>query len=155
MNAREDGIQVTSGVGVVADQRMLRGRLVGLGCPLICDRVVKRKASGDTLEVVHAIAGSANKFPDSDKMHTSLFLRVWILHQAYFAIGFEALHLGQLDVVVDALSVELKVEASVLESAGELDDGLTNILYLLLARYLTKAPGQTSFFFHTKQGTVP
>jgi hypothetical protein len=76
-------------------------------------------------------------------VHTSLFLRVWILHQAYFAIGFEAFHLGQFDVVVDALSVEFKVEAGVLERAWELDDGLANILYLFLARYLIEAPSQT------------
>jgi hypothetical protein len=140
---------VASGIGVIAGQWMLWGwgRLVGFRSLLICYRVVKGKASGDTLEVVHAITGGANQLPDSDKMHTSFFLRVWILHQGYFAIGFQAVHLGQLDVVVDALSVEFKVEASILESAGELDDRLANILNLLLARYLTEAPGQTNLFF--------
>jgi hypothetical protein len=69
-------------------------------------------------------------------MHTGLLLGVGLLNQHNLRVGLEVGHLGQLDEVVDADAVVLQVEAGVLEGTGKLDDGLANILNLLLARDL-------------------
>ena len=50
-------------------------------------------------------------------MHAGLLLGVGILDQDDLGIGLEVRDLRQLDEVVDALAVELEVEASVLESS--------------------------------------
>lgn len=66
-------------------------------------------------------------------MHTGILLGVGILDQDDLRIRLQIRNLGQLDEVVDAVSVELEMEASVLEGAGQLDDRLTDILDLFLA----------------------
>jgi hypothetical protein len=69
-------------------------------------------------------------------MHASLLLRVWIFDKGDLGISFQISDLRQLDVVVDSLSIDFEMEARILKSAGELDDGLTEILHLFLARNL-------------------
>lgn len=50
-------------------------------------------------------------------MHAGLLLGVRILDQDDLGIGLEVRDLRQLDEVVNALAVELEVEASVLEGS--------------------------------------
>jgi hypothetical protein len=50
-------------------------------------------------------------------MHAGLLLGVGILDQDDLGFGLEVRDLRQLDEVVDALAVELEVEASVLEGS--------------------------------------
>jgi hypothetical protein len=50
-------------------------------------------------------------------MHASLLFGVGILDQDDLGVGLEVGDLRQLDEVVDAVAVELEVEASVLEGS--------------------------------------
>ena len=50
-------------------------------------------------------------------MHAGLLLGVGILDQDDLGVGLEVRDLRQLDKIVDALAVELEVEASVLEGS--------------------------------------
>ena len=71
-------------------------------------------------------------------MHAGLFLSVWVLHEDDLRAGSKLWNLGQLNVIIDALTLVLEVEARVLEGARKLDNGLTQILDLFLTRYLNR-----------------
>ena len=91
------------------------------------------QARVNTLEVVGPITRSAHQLAHSHNVHPGLLLGVGVLHQRDLGFRFQVRHLGQLDEIVDALAVELQVEASILESAWQLNDRLPDILDLLLA----------------------
>jgi hypothetical protein len=84
------------------------------------------------VESIGAITGGANQFPHTDDVHARLLLCVWVLDEGEDGVGLETRHLGQLDIVVDALAIKLEVEAGVLEQLGCLDDGLAEVLDLFL-----------------------
>jgi hypothetical protein len=88
------------------------------------------------VKAVHPITRRTDKLPQSHNMHAGLLLGVGILHQSDFGIRLQVRHLGELNEVVDASSVEFEVEACVLESARQLDDRLADILNLFLAGHL-------------------
>ena len=71
-------------------------------------------------------------------MHAGLFLGIWVLHEDDLGAGSKLWNLGQFNVVIDALTLVLEVEARVLEGAWKLDDRLAQILDLFLARYLNR-----------------
>ena len=103
--------------------------LVG-GCRLD-DVIVERETSVNAVQQVGAVTRCANQFTDANKVHAGLCLGVGILDQVGLRVLLNVGHLGQLDEVIDALSLVLEVETGVLEGEGEVDDGLANVLHLL------------------------
>jgi hypothetical protein len=69
-------------------------------------------------------------------MQSGFLFRVGVLDKADGGAGFEIGDVGNLNVVADALPVVLKVEAGVLYRIRLVDDGLPNVLNLLLGMNL-------------------
>lgn len=65
-------------------------------------------------------------------MDASLLLGVWVRYQAKFRLGAKVRDLGQGNEVIDLLALELEVEACVLECRRRVDDGLSDLVDLLL-----------------------
>ena len=65
-------------------------------------------------------------------MYARFLLRIWVLHKLQFRLGYEVLHIGKLDEVVDAFSVVLQMEARILERIWQLNHRLSDIVDLLL-----------------------
>jgi hypothetical protein len=65
-------------------------------------------------------------------VNSGLLLGIGILDQVELGLGAELRDFGQRNEVVDALSLVLQVEACVLESGGEVDNGLSDLVNLLL-----------------------
>lgn len=129
---REKRCQRRCGVKVIlGDRGRLARLLLGRG-----NAVEEGYAGKDSLDGVGSVPGSADKLPDSDQVNSSLLLRVRILHQVYLGVGAKATDLGYLDEVVDALVVVFEVEARVFEGDGMFNNGLSDLVDLLLRRNL-------------------
>ena len=85
---------------------------------------------------VGPVPSSSDELAHPDEVHPGLLLSVWVLHQLDLGIRAEAGDLGEFNEVIDALAVVLEVEAGVLEGVRRIDDGLAEILDLLLRRRL-------------------
>lgn len=83
------------------------------------------------MQEVGTITGSTNQLADARKVHAGLCLGVGILDEVKLWVLLNVGDFGELDKVIDALALVLEVEAGVLESEGEVDDGLANVLDLL------------------------
>ncbi|KUI58798.1 hypothetical protein VP1G_11113 [Cytospora mali] len=99
---------------------------------------VKRGAGKNTLYGIGAVSRCANEFPDPDHVYPRFLLRVWVLDQVDFGVGADATDLVYGYKVVDTLALVLQVEAGVLQSCWELDDGLSNFVDLLMGRDLLR-----------------
>jgi hypothetical protein len=87
---------------------------------------------------VYPVASGANQVSDPDDVNSGLLFRVGVLDQPDLGVGAQSLDVRDLDEIVDALAVELEVEARVLEGRGQLDDGLAQLVDLLLWRSLCR-----------------
>jgi uncharacterized membrane protein len=67
-------------------------------------------------------------------MHPCLCFSVWILYKLTHWLLHNILHLRELDKVIDALALVLEVEAGVLEGVWGVNNGLADVLHLLLRR---------------------
>ena len=71
-------------------------------------------------------------------MYPRFFLRVWILDQVDLSVRADAIDLVYGYKIVDTLALVLQVEAGVLQSCWKLDDGLSNLVNLLMGRDLLR-----------------
>lgn len=69
-------------------------------------------------------------------MDASLLLRIWVLNELDLGVLGELGDFGEGNEVVDLLALVLEMEACVLESGGEVDNGLPDFVDLLLRRDL-------------------
>jgi hypothetical protein len=88
------------------------------------------------VERICAVARSADELSYADDVHSGLLLSVWVLHEGELRISLQARNLGELKEIVDALPVVLQMETRILERLRRLDDGLAEVLDLLLCRQL-------------------
>lgn len=65
-------------------------------------------------------------------MDASLLLGICVRYQVEFRLGAKVRDLGQGNEVIDLLALELEVEACVLECRRRVDDGLPDLVNLLL-----------------------
>jgi hypothetical protein len=98
--------------------------------------IVKRKSSHDTLQGVRAVTGGSDELSDANDVHAGFLLRVGILDEYQFGVSLEAGNFGELNVVIDALPVVLEMEARVLKGVRLFNNGLAEVLNLLLRRDL-------------------
>lgn len=95
-----------------------------------------RETRKDTLDCISTVAGSANELPHPDDMHPSFPLRVWIFYQTDFRVLAQAGNLADGQEVINSLASMLEVAACILEGCGKVDDGLSNVVDLLVRRDL-------------------
>jgi hypothetical protein len=69
-------------------------------------------------------------------MYPSFLFCVGILNEFQFRFWGKILNLGQLNEVVNSLAVVLQMKAGILKCVWQLNDGLPNIVDLLLRRNL-------------------
>lgn len=62
------------------------------------------------MQRVGSVSSGTNQVADPDDMYPGLFFCVGVLHQLDLGLSTQALDVGDLDKVVDALSVVLEVE---------------------------------------------
>jgi hypothetical protein len=81
-------------------------------------------------------------------VYPRFLLRIWVLDQVDLRVGADATDLVYGYEVVDTLAIVLQVEAGVLQSCWELDDGLSNFVDLLMGGDLLRgdsAPAKPGF----------
>lgn len=71
-------------------------------------------------------------------MDTGFTFRVWFVDDVENRLIIEVGNFGDRDEVIDLFAFVLEVEASVSESGGEVDDGLTDFVNLLLGGNLQR-----------------
>lgn len=77
--------------------------------------------SRDTAGGVKAGRSGTDQFPRPEKVYPSLLLGVRVLDEDKLRVWSNTGDLGELNVVIDADTVMLQVEARVLESSGKLN----------------------------------
>lgn len=65
-------------------------------------------------------------------MYPRFLLRVWVLDEVDVSVGADAIDLVYGYKIIDTLALVLQVEAGVLQSCWKLDDGLSNLVDLLM-----------------------
>lgn len=84
-------------------------------------------------------------------MYPCLFLSVWVLNQVDLSVGADVIDLVDGNEVVDSFALVFEVEARVLQSCWQLDNGLSDFVDLLMGRDLLgrdSAPQNTVFLTH-------
>lgn len=134
VDVREEVVERCGGIKVKI-RHGVKGllRLLPLGLLLVLELVepVKERETGaDAMGDVNSRSGGPDQLSYPEHMYPGLFLGIWVLDEDELRVGPDAGDICELDVVADPLPIEFKVEASVLEGSGELDDGLPDILDL-------------------------
>lgn len=106
---------------------------LGLGRQILGHRLVQRQSGEDTLCGIGTITRGTDQLSNPDQVDASFFLGIWVRHQAKFRLSAKVGNLGQRNEIIDFLALELEVEARVLKSLWQVDDGLSNLVNLLLS----------------------
>lgn len=120
---------------IVFGKRLLFATL-SLGRQILCHGLIKRQAREDALRGIGAISSGTDQFSNPDQMDASFLLGIWVRHQVKFRLSAKIRNLGQGNEIIDFLALKLEVEARELECCRQVDDGLPNLVDLLLGRYL-------------------
>jgi hypothetical protein len=91
-------------------------------------------ASIQTYDQIGPISHCTNQFAHSNDVHPRLCFGIWILDKLTHWLLYNILHLRELDEVIDALALVLEMEAGVLEGVRGVNNGLADVLHLLLRR---------------------
>ena len=99
--------------------------------------IEQRHARLDAAGSLNPGGSSTDQFPRAQKMYPGLFLRVRVLNKHQLRIRCNAGDIRELNIIIDPDAIMFEMEARVLEGAGEVDNGLANVLDLFLGRNLS------------------